>query len=184
MAVQIRLELLAESHARELQRLADDPEVSNTSGVPQPCSLEDVGRWIAQNQARPPERLTFAVKADGYLAGACSLRHLDLETRQAELSYWVGRAYWGRGIGAAAATALLDHAFGELALRRVTAQCLKASNERSTRLLRRLGFRVDTEREERPAGGRWGERFAGDVWVWYVLTAEEWDPRRAAAEGD
>lgn len=172
--MEIRLELLTEAHAAGLLPLADDPEVSDTSGVPQPCRLEDVQRWVAQNRGEPPERLTFAILADGELVGACSLRHLDLEAGQAELSYWVGRAYWGRGIGARAAAALLDHAFHELGLGRIVAQCLRESNERSNRILRRLGFRPDPEREARPAGARWGERFPGDVWVWYVLDRVRW----------
>lgn len=56
------------------------------------------------------------------------------------LGFEFGKAYWGQGYASESARAVLAHAFGTLKLRRVVAYAHK-DNDRSTRLLERLGFR-------------------------------------------
>jgi RimJ/RimL family protein N-acetyltransferase len=58
----------------------------------------------------------------------------------AELGYWVGVGYWGRGYASEAAAAILHCGFLELGLTRVTARCL-VRNPASARIITRLGLR-------------------------------------------
>ena len=55
------------------------------------------------------------------------------------LGYWMGEKYAGQGYMAKAVRALLRHAFLEMGLHRIEAACAP-DNERSRRLLERLGF--------------------------------------------
>ena len=62
------------------------------------------------------------------------------ERSEGLLGYLVDPAYAGRGIATAVAGAMLDAAFGELGLRRVTAGCF-AANVGSWRVMEKLGMR-------------------------------------------
>lgn len=83
------------------------------------------------------------------------LGSIDRHDRSAELYYWLSPRFWGQGLAREAEGAVLDVAFGPLALHRVTAH-VHVFNSRSRRLLRRLGFRTEgRQRETRPDGRRW-----------------------------
>lgn len=56
-----------------------------------------------------------------------------------ETSYAFGREHWDHGYATEATRAVLDYAFGVLQLPRV-AYAVDAANQRSVRLMRRLGF--------------------------------------------
>jgi [ribosomal protein S5]-alanine N-acetyltransferase len=58
---------------------------------------------------------------------------------KAELAYWIGREYWGRGYATEAALAALRYGFEGLRLNRIYADCL-ARNTQSARILRKLGM--------------------------------------------
>ena len=84
--------------------------------------------------------VAIAVKSSGHwhLAGALSLI-ISGYTRSAEIGYWIGADYEGRGLITIAAAAVLDQAFGPLGLDRVSLHTDPA-NERSRAVARRLGF--------------------------------------------
>lgn len=95
----------------------------------------------------------------------------DAPTEGAEglLGYLVDPAYAGRGLATTIAGAMLDLAFAELGLRRVTAGCF-AANTASWRVMEKLGMR----REQHGIGDSW---HAGLGWVdgfEYGILAEEW----------
>ncbi|MFN3388318.1 MAG: GNAT family N-acetyltransferase, partial [Allosphingosinicella sp.] len=58
---------------------------------------------------------------------------------EAELGYWLGRPWWGRGYATEACAALVSHAFGPLALRALVSGCF-SDNPASAAVLRKLGF--------------------------------------------
>jgi ribosomal-protein-alanine N-acetyltransferase len=88
------------------------------------------GEWL---------RLGIETTGDGRLVGMCTLFDFHVESRRAQLGYAQASAVWGRGIMREALTALLGHGFGVLGLHRVEAD-VDPRNERSVRLLERLGF--------------------------------------------
>ncbi len=75
----------------------------------------------------------------------------------------------GQGYGTEAVRALLGLCFGPLGLRRVTAGCY-AGNERSWRLMERVGMRRETHtvQEALSRSGAWVDGLG------YALLAEEW----------
>jgi ribosomal-protein-alanine N-acetyltransferase len=82
-----------------------------------------------------------AHKDSGQPIGVCGLlRRAGLE--DVDLGYALRSEYWGRGYAAEAAAATLDYGRDELGLRRIVA-IVSVDNERSTRLLERLGMRYE-----------------------------------------
>jgi RimJ/RimL family protein N-acetyltransferase len=75
---------------------------------------------------------------DHAFLGACDLSDIDWRHRRGEVGFVLAADAWGRGFGLEAMRAVVDHAAG-LGLKRLWARA-HAGNERSERLLKRLGF--------------------------------------------
>jgi RimJ/RimL family protein N-acetyltransferase len=127
--------------AASVARHADDRRVWRNlrDAFPHPYAVADAERYIAAAAARSPVT-SFAVDVAGEAVGSVSLRPgTDIERRSAEIGYWLGEAYWGRGVMSAAVAAATDYAFRDLALLRVFAVPF-ARNAASVRVLERAGY--------------------------------------------
>jgi RimJ/RimL family protein N-acetyltransferase len=98
---------------------------------------------------------------------------------QAELGWVLHPDHAGRGYASEAVRELLRLSFGELGLRRVTANCF-ADNEASWRLMERVGMRreIYTVRESLHRSGQWldgmGYALLADEWSADEWSADEW----------
>lgn len=124
--------------------LASDVEIArNTLNIPHPYQRSHAEAWIAAqpDQLRNREAVTYAVtdRAGGELFGAVGLI-LENEHQRAELGYWIGRPYWGRGLATEAARAVVAWGFGALDLHRMHASHFPR-NPASGHVLRKLGMR-------------------------------------------
>ena len=61
---------------------------------------------------------------------------------EVELTYALGRAYWGCGYATEAAQALIAYGFGQLGIDRIVNAVIVHPEHRSLALLKRLGFRI------------------------------------------
>lgn len=110
--------------------------------MPHPYSLQDAVDWLGSNLEQDPV-LTFAIECEGEAIGGIGLvPGTDIERRSAELGYWVGAAYWGRGIATAAVTRICRYAFEELDMLRVFATPM-TGNAASRRVLAKAGFQLE-----------------------------------------
>ena len=99
--------------AAALARLADDREVwlGLRDLFPHPYGIGDALGFIAL-AGRIDPRTFFAIEVDGDLAGGIGyIRRTDVERIGAEVGYWLGRPFRGRGIATAALRLLTAHAF-------------------------------------------------------------------------
>lgn len=138
----IHLEPISPLHAAALQVLLEDPAIAETTPFPSPYPPDGAQAWIAEALALQQAGTRYAFTAfdsDGTPVGVSLLKDVDAPTREAELGYWIGRPYWGRGRATAAAAATLAIAFETLGLCAVQAVCLEA-NPASLRVLEKLGF--------------------------------------------
>ena len=76
---------------------------------------------------------------DGGAIGECDISDIDRHNKRAEIGFLFRRASWGKGYAREAMEAVVNHAFGPLELERLSAR-IHAGNERSRRLLEKLGF--------------------------------------------
>lgn len=127
--------------AEALARLADDREVWRNlrDAFPHPYTKKDARAWIRAATRQVPS-MHFAICADGELAGGIGIiPRIDVHQGTAEIGYWLGRAFWGRGLMTAALGAFTDFAIGEFKLRRIFAGVFDW-NPASARVLEKCGY--------------------------------------------
>jgi ribosomal-protein-alanine N-acetyltransferase len=141
--------------AAEVQRLAGDWDVSDTTGsVPHPYE----------------DGVVFAItrKPDGVLVGAISLFGIA-EGYRAELGYWVGKPYWNQGFCTEAGRAVLRYAFTDLGLLRVHSHYI-SRNPASGRVMQKLS--MQHEGTLRKHARKWDKYEDLEV---YGILKEEWE---------
>jgi RimJ/RimL family protein N-acetyltransferase len=106
---------------------------------PHPYTVADAEAYIAHVASRPVQT-SFGIVVDGQAIGGISLMLGDDIARQsAEVGYWIGRAFWGRGIMVDALSATTRYAFDQLNLVRVFAVPF-ATTSRSAKVLEKAGY--------------------------------------------
>ena len=126
---------------------------------PHPYTLADARRFLAMMTAQSPE-LAYCISFEGQAVGGIGLKPCyDVERFSAEIGYWLGEDFWGRGIMTAAVTAVTRHGIKSLGLNRVFALPY-ARNAPSCRLLEKAGYVLEG-RMIRSAfkDGRWEDQF-------------------------
>ena len=105
---------------------------------PYPYTGDDGRAWLAR--AVDEADRAWAILVDGAAVGGISLHPgTDVHRFSAELGYWLGRRYWGRGIMTAVLTAFADRAMAVFRLHRLFAT-VYANNPASMRVLEKAGF--------------------------------------------
>jgi len=127
-----------------LQENADNPRFNENlrDRFPSPYTLEDARQWIeATGKQKPPSN--FAIEVSGKAVGAIGLDlQDDVHRRSAEIGYWLGEPYWGRGIMTAAVRAMTDYGFATFDICRIFATVYEW-NPASARVLEKAGFEFE-----------------------------------------
>ena len=113
----------SEDDIEPLPLIANDWMVARymTDLFPHPYTPADARSWIDQRLA-DCETQMFAIEADGKLAGGVGFHAQDNEKRRtAQIGYWLGRDFWGRGIATAALRVVSKRAFATTDILRLEA---------------------------------------------------------------
>lgn len=145
----LRLEVFAPGHAAALAEFhLRNGERLRRWSPPAPAGLTDAAYWATKAVEQESERravralrwLLFQHELPESLVGTASLSGIERGPFQSgRLGYQIDGACEGRGLMAEALRAVIAHAFDDLRLHRLEANHLP-ENERSARLLARLGF--------------------------------------------
>jgi ribosomal-protein-alanine N-acetyltransferase len=130
--------------AASLARHANDRDIwlALRDRFPHPYTEDDAEKWIAFATAQDPETsLAIDVKGDAVGGIGFQLR-TDVERCGAEVGYYLGKQYWGRGIVTAALQQATVFALQRFALTRVYALPF-ADNAASIRVLEKAGYRCE-----------------------------------------
>lgn len=161
--------------------LGGDREVASTTQLPHPYTEANAKEFV-EKQARvykDGECVNFAicakdkVSADGIdsepnkLMGVIGL-YLNLVNKRAELGYWLGKPFWGKGITFESAKAVVEYGFTELKLNRIYANHV-TRNVASGRIMKKLGMRFEGTFYQHIF--RWG---IGEDSENYAILASEW----------
>ena len=127
--------------AQSIAQMANDLSVWRNlrDMFPHPYTLEHARVFIEHtlSQSPTPHR---AIVVDGHAVGTIGLKlGTDVERISAELGYWLGAPYRGRGVMTEAIRAFTDDAFETFSLTRIFALPF-ASNMASCRALEKAGF--------------------------------------------
>lgn len=128
---------------------------ATTLRIPHPYTESDARNFISRAlEGLDSElRLGIVLRESDTLCGGVGLR-IEADHRRAELGYWIGVPYWGKGYATEASRALVDYGFGTLGLHRIFASHF-ANNPASARVLRKIGMRH--EGSLRAHVLKWGE---------------------------
>ena len=106
---------------------------------PHPYTKSHARGFIRHARSAVPET-SFAIDVRGEAAGAISfMLNADVERVSAEIGYWLGEPFWGRGIATEALVAVTRYAIETHGLTRVYALPF-ASNTASCRVLEKAGY--------------------------------------------
>ena len=106
---------------------------------PHPYTIEDAHTFLKSVVNSEPITL-FCIEVNRNAVGEIGIRFgADVHRHTAELGYWLGEEFWGRGIMTEAVAAFTDFCFENFQLRRIYAEPF-ANNPASARVLEKAGF--------------------------------------------
>ena len=144
MAVRLRAWTLADAPA--LAKLINNKKVQDNlrDGLPFPYGEEDAKVFLSAMLASDPDQnLAFAIEADGELIGSISAtRCANIHFRTAELGYYLGEPYWGKGFATEAVRQICDYIYRNTDIIRIFAEPF-AYNTASCRVLEKAGFQLE-----------------------------------------
>ena len=126
-----------------VQRLAGERVIASTTcSIPHPY-LDGVAElWISTHAGAFAEgtgaTLAITLRKTGELAGAIGV-DVNEKNDWAEVGYWIGQPYWGRGYATEALRAMLPWAFETFDLNRIQA-CHFTRNPASGRVMQKAGM--------------------------------------------
>lgn len=135
---------LAESDAPSIARHANNRKIwINLRDVfPHPYALEDAVEFI-ERTGMSERSITFAIDVNGAAVGTIGLvLRDDVDRVSAELGYWLGQEFWGRGIMSEAVKAATAYGITHHQLTRVYAYTFDW-NPASARVLEKSGFHLE-----------------------------------------
>lgn len=149
------------SDAPRVQYLASDRRIAEmVSHIPHPYPEGAAKEWITGHRPGWQEGIqaSFAIveahAVELYGAIGLTISTVDDDLTEAELGYWLGVDYWGKGIVTEACQRIVEFGLNDLGLHRIQARRLSI-NPASGRVLEKAGF-VHT----RTADGTCGDKYA------------------------
>ncbi|MBA5870360.1 MAG: GNAT family N-acetyltransferase [Nitrospira sp. CR2.1] len=161
---------LQTSDAEVVHRLAESRDVASGTFLPHPMDRQAAHNWIAERveDQAAGRGVTFAITLaeSGQVIGSIGME-LVAAHEQGRLSYWLGQAYWNKGYGTEAVTALVEYGFDNLKLHRIYAPHFH-TNPASGRVLQKVGMTHEGRLREHYL--RFGRRI--DVEIYGMLRKE------------
>ena len=109
-----------EADAEDLYEYAKDERIGPPTGWPAHTSVGD-SRNIIRTVLSAPETYAVCLKEDGRAIGSVGLMvgkqsNIGLPDTEAEIGYWIGVPFWGRGLIPEAVREIIRYAFEDLHL--------------------------------------------------------------------
>lgn len=128
-----------------LVKYANNPKVAANlrDRFPHPYTLKDAEFWVSIASDKSP-LMQFAIVFDGHAVGGIGLEPgVDIYRHSAEIGYWLGEPYWGKGIASDALALMTNYAFHTLNYHRLFAGVF-VSNPASARVLEKTGYKQES----------------------------------------
>lgn len=139
---------------------------------PRHYTLDDARRWLQAAVNQDPER-ALAIEVEGQAVGGIGIEPgTDVYRRSAEIGYWLGEDFWGRGIATEAVAAFTAYCFRQLGFERIHAGVF-GWNRASIRVLEKCGYRLEGRRRN----AVFKDGMLTDELLYAILRAEEGAPR-------
>ena len=132
--------------ASNLAELLNNKKIMDNlrDGLPYPYTVKDAEDYIATMlSAKPENTYAFAITLDEKVVGSIGVfRCENIHFRTAEMGYYIGEPYWGKGIMTEAVKQVCDYVFQKSDIIRIYAEPF-AYNTASCRVLEKAGFQYE-----------------------------------------
>jgi len=136
--LRLTLRPLSQRDAGRIAMLAGDRDIARMTGsIPHPYSEWQASEWL-KSVAAGEEGTVFAVDLEAKLIGCTGYRSDD-GGATAEIGYWIGKPFWGKGYATEAVSAAVTHAFEHQRYDALIGGHFE-DNPASARVLAKLGF--------------------------------------------
>lgn len=164
----LQFEPIADAHRKAVKQLIADPSLASGKGTPaERQQLRDP--WHTERLAMRAQRTCydFAIIADNQLVGVCGIT-CQRDSQSGLVESWIGKPYWRKGYGTAAAHFLVQYGFRDLGRKLLRAEAL-VRNHVATHILEKAGFHLS--HVDQDVHDRWGrESFVAH----YIQRQEIW----------
>ena len=115
-----------------------------TNQFPYPYTAENGLNFINMAAGASPTRI-FAIDINGEAVGGIGVHpQTDVECKNAEMGYWLGEPFWGKGIITKAILQMADYGFSTFDINRIFARPY-GSNIGSQKALEKAGFKLEAK---------------------------------------
>ena len=147
------MEIEAGLHKLRAWRPGDEPSLARHANnrrvwlnlrdiFPHPYTVDHAAAWAESVRDHDPVT-TFAITDSNEAIGGIGLSVLDdVHRRSAEVGFWLGEPFWGKGIASSALLALTEYAFASFDLVRLQANVFEW-NRASARVMEKWGFKLE-----------------------------------------
>jgi RimJ/RimL family protein N-acetyltransferase len=132
-----------------LVSLADNINIWSAlrNSFPNPYTPADGEAWLQLMEQASPV-VNFAIEFNGVLTGGIGLiLNGDVYIKSAEVGYWIGEPFWGRGIATEALRQMVNYTFTYFDIVRLYAEVFE-HNKASMRVLEKNGFYLEGVRRK------------------------------------
>lgn len=156
-----------------LYELASDPDVGPSAGWRIHDSVED-SLGIIYTVLALPHTMAVVLKENGLAVGSIGLMpgnraNAPIPEDEAEVGYWIGKPYWGRGLIPEAVRELMRFGFEDLGFKKLWC-CHFDGNEKSKRVIEKCGFKFSHTEYDK----YWAMIGEYKTEHYYSITREEW----------
>lgn len=140
----IRLRPLRDSDKEALAQLANNKKIWDNvrDYLPHPYSLADAVAFINLTKEENPP-MSFAIEYESQFCGMIGLvPQKDVNRITAEIGYWIGEAFWNKGIATEAVRLITDYGLNELGFMRLHTGIFEY-NTASMKVLAKNGYKKD-----------------------------------------
>ena len=134
------------SDRERLAQMLNNPKVQDNlrDGLPYPYTPADGEEYIrAMLSADEADTFAFAITVDDLVVGSIGVfRQENIHSRTAELGYYIGEPYWGKGYATSAVKQVCQYVFNNTDILRIFAEPF-ACNAASCRVLEKAGFQYE-----------------------------------------
>lgn len=134
------------SDVQSLAKYANNKEIAKNlrDKFPHPYLEEDAENFIRFVQEHNPDGI-MAIEINGEACGGIGIHpQEDIYRKNAEMGYWIGEAYWGKGIMTKAIKQMVMYGFQKFDINRIFAIPFH-NNIGSQKALEKAGFKVEAK---------------------------------------
>jgi RimJ/RimL family protein N-acetyltransferase len=134
---------------QNLVKWANNYEISKnmTNQFPYPYTMEK-GKAFIEFATQEGPHMILAIEVGGEAAGGIGIHpQTDIQSKNAELGYWLGQAFWGKGIITSAISQMVQIGFKNRDITRIFARPF-GTNTASQRALEKAGFILEARVEK------------------------------------